>query len=429
MPKWNTVSVSGYHIREAGSTAAQELAFTLANGFAYVEAAIAAGLEVDEFAASPVVLLQQPSRLLRRDRQVPRGPAHLGSLDERALRRESDERSLRLQFHTQTAGVSLTAQQPEINIARVALQALAAVLGGTQSLHTDAYDEALALPTEKAARIALRTQQIVAHETGVANVADPLGGAPFVEWMTDEMERQAEAIFAHLLDIGDGSMLEGVYAGIENGYFVGEIADAAYRFEREVNARPPHRRRRQRFHRGRRQRRAKLCYDRSRDRGATTQAPGRRQAATRRRTRLHAALRRASKPTPPTPTTNLMPAIIDAVNAFATEGEIVAALEERLRHLRRKGDRLMADERITSLAKLGLDGHDRGIKVVARMLRDAGFEVIYLGLRQTIRVDRRRRRARRRRRHRPVDAQRRATHAWPAKMVEALAKAAGSTSR
>lgn len=138
-------------------------------------------------------------------------------------------------FHTQTAGVSLTAQQPEINIARVAIQALAGALGGTQSLHTDSFDEALALPTEKAARIALRTQQIVAHETGVANVADPLGGSDYVEWMTDEMERQAEEIFAHLDDLGQGSILEGVYAGIENGYFVGEIADSAYRFEREVN--------------------------------------------------------------------------------------------------------------------------------------------------------------------------------------------------
>ena len=138
-------------------------------------------------------------------------------------------------FHTQTAGVSLTAQQAEINIARVAIQALAGAFGGTQSLHTDSYDEALALPTEKAARIALRTQQIVAHETGAADVIDPLGGSHYVEWMTDEMERQAEAIFDHLLDIGDGSILEGVYAGIDNGYFVGEIADSAYRFEREVN--------------------------------------------------------------------------------------------------------------------------------------------------------------------------------------------------
>ena len=145
------------------------------------------------------------------------------------------ERSMLCRFHTQTAGVSLTAQQPEINIARVAIQALAGVLGGTQSLHTDSFDEAMALPTEKAARIALRTQQIVAHETGAADVIDPLGGSDYVEWMTDEMERQAEAIFAHLDELGDGSILEGVYAGIDNGYFVSEIANSAYRFEREVN--------------------------------------------------------------------------------------------------------------------------------------------------------------------------------------------------
>ena len=145
------------------------------------------------------------------------------------------ERSLLCRFHTQTAGVSLTAQQPEINIARVAIQALAGALGGTQSLHTDSFDEAMALPTEDAARIALRTQQIVAHETGAADVIDPLGGSDFVEWMTDEMERQAEEIFAHLDELGNGSILEGVYAGIDNGYFVSEIADSAYRFEREVN--------------------------------------------------------------------------------------------------------------------------------------------------------------------------------------------------
>src|SRR5262249_11331675 len=147
-----------------------------------------------------------------------------------------DERSLMCRFHTQTAGVSLTAQQPEINIARVALQALAAVVGGSQSVHTDSFDEALALPTEKAARIALRTQQVIAHETGAALVADPLGGSDYVEWMTDEMERRAEEVFAKLDELGHGSMLEGVYEGIESGWFVGEIADAAYRFEKAVNA-------------------------------------------------------------------------------------------------------------------------------------------------------------------------------------------------
>ncbi len=234
MPKWNPISISGYHIREAGSTAAEELAFTLGNGFAYVEAALAAGLDVDDFAPRLSFFFN----------------SHIDFFEEigklRAARRiwarwmkerygAKSERSLKLRFHTQTAGVSLTAQQPEINIARVAIQAVAAAMGGTQSLHTDAYDEALALPTEKAARIALRTQQIVAHETGVANVSDPLGGAPFVEWMTDEMERQAEDIFAKVDEMGGGSMLEGTFQGIEEGWFQGRIADSAYAFERKVN--------------------------------------------------------------------------------------------------------------------------------------------------------------------------------------------------
>ncbi len=235
MPRWHPISISGYHIREAGSTAAQELAFTLANGFAYVEAAIAAGEDVNAFGRrlsfffnSHLDFFEEIGKLRAARRIWARWMKdHYGATNEKAWM---------CRFHTQTAGVSLTAQQPENNIARVAIQALAAVLGGTQSLHTDSYDEAMALPSEKAVRIALRTQQIVAHETGVTNVADPLGGAPFVEWMTDEMERQAEAVFAHLLELGDGSILEGVFQGIENGYFVGEIADAAYRYEREVNS-------------------------------------------------------------------------------------------------------------------------------------------------------------------------------------------------
>jgi methylmalonyl-CoA mutase, N-terminal domain len=235
MPRWHPISISGYHIREAGSTAAHELAFTLANGFAYVEAAVAAGLDVDEFAPRLSFFFNSYWDFFE----------EIGKL--RAARRiwarwmkerygAKSERSLQCRFHTQTAGVSLTAQQPEVNIARVAIQALAAALGGTQSLHTDSFDEALALPTEKAARIALRTQQVVAFESGVAHVADPLGGSHFVEWMTDEMERQAEEVFAHLDRLGDGSILEGVYAGIEQGYFQGEIADAAYRAEREIAA-------------------------------------------------------------------------------------------------------------------------------------------------------------------------------------------------
>jgi len=233
LPRWHPVSVSGYHIREAGSTAAQELAFTLANGFAYVEAAVAAGLAVDAFAPRLSFFFN----------------AHIDFFEEiakyRAARRiwarhlrehygACDGRSTQLRFHTQTAGVSLTAQQPEVNLVRVAVEALAGVLGGTQSLHTDAFDEALALPTEHAARLALRTQQVIAEESGAVHVADPLGGSWFVEELTDEMERQAEAIFDHLRDAGSGSILEGVLACIDDGWFVAEIADAAYAFQTKI---------------------------------------------------------------------------------------------------------------------------------------------------------------------------------------------------
>ncbi len=235
MPRWNPVSISGYHIREAGSTAAQELAFTLANGFAYVEAALAAGLDVDDFAPRLSFFFNSHSDFFEEVGKF-RAARRIWARWMRDRYGATDERSLKLRFHTQTAGVSLTAQQPEVNIARVALQALAGVLGGTQSLHTASYDEALALPSEDAARIALRTQQVIAHETGVANVVDPLGGSAYVEWMTDEMERQATEVFDHLEQLGNGSLLEGVYAGIEDGWFVGEIADASYRHEREVNA-------------------------------------------------------------------------------------------------------------------------------------------------------------------------------------------------
>ena len=234
MPKWHPVSISGYHIREAGSTAAQELAFTLANGFAYVEAALAEGQDVNQFGRRLSFFFNAHSDFFEEIGKF-RAARRIWARWMKERYGATDERAMMCRFHTQTAGVSLTAQQPENNIARVAIQALSAALGGTQSLHTDSFDEALALPTEKAARIALRTQQVVAHETGVTNVADPLGGAPYVEWMTDEMERQAETVFAHLGELGNGSILEGVYAGIDNGYFVGEIADAAYRFEREIN--------------------------------------------------------------------------------------------------------------------------------------------------------------------------------------------------
>ena len=327
MPRWHPVSISGYHIREAGSTAAQELAFTLANGFAYVEAAHAAGLDVDDFAARLSFFFNSHSDFFEEIGKY-RAARRIWATWMKQRYSAASERSLMCRFHTQTAGVSLTAQQPEINIARVALQALAAALGGTQSLHTDAYDEALALPSEKAARIALRTQQIVAHEIGVANVADPLGGSPYVEWMTDEMERQATEIFDHLLDLGDGSMLEGVYQAIDNGWFVGQIADSAYRFEREVNN-------------GSRiivGVNAFTDVDDTDQDGAnllrieqdTEDLQLKRLAAVKRSrddVAVHQtlqAVRRAAQDAE----TNLMLPVMDAVNAYATEGEICNALAD-----------------------------------------------------------------------------------------------------
>ncbi len=235
MPKWHSISISGYHIREAGSTAAEELAFTLANGFAYVELAKQAGLDVDAFAPRLSFFFN----------------AHIDFFEEiakyRAARRiwarwmklhygSMNEKSQQLKFHTQTAGVSLTAQQPEVNIVRTAIEALAGVLGGTQSLHTNSMDEALALPSQRAARIALRTQQVIAHETNVAHVADPLGGSWYVEELTDEMERRAEQIFAEIMEMGSGSMLDGCINGIEENWFQGKIADSAYDLERTFNS-------------------------------------------------------------------------------------------------------------------------------------------------------------------------------------------------
>ncbi|HZU20634.1 MAG TPA: methylmalonyl-CoA mutase family protein [Gaiellaceae bacterium] len=229
MPVWHPISISGYHIREAGSTAAQELAFTLADGFTYVEWAIERGLDVDDFAPRLSFFFN----------------AHLDFFEEiakyRAARRiwartmrdrygAKNPRSWLMRFHTQTAGVSLTAQQPEVNIVRTALEALAAVLGGTQSLHTNSFDEALALPTEDAVRIALRTQQVIAHETGVVNAIDPLGGSYHVEALTNELERQAYDYFDQIERLG------GVVAAINENFFQKEIADASFRYQAEVEA-------------------------------------------------------------------------------------------------------------------------------------------------------------------------------------------------
>jgi methylmalonyl-CoA mutase N-terminal domain/subunit len=323
MPQFHPVSISGYHIREAGSTAAQELAFTLANGFAYVEAALAAGQKVDEFVPGLSFFFN----------------AHIDFFEEiakyRAARRiwarwmrerygARLDRSTQLRFHTQTAGVSLTAQQPEVNIVRTAIEALAGVLGGTQSLHTNSMDEVLALPTERAARIALRTQQVLAHETGVANVADPLGGSWFVEELTDELERQAESVFAYLDELGAGSILEGVYCGIDQGYFQDAIAEAAYAFERKVSA-------------GRRVVVGVNAYGEGNEEdppptlriGAEVEELQLKRLFDVRQSRSADAVEvalAAVREDARDPTRNLMDAVGEAVRAYATVGEIMGAL-------------------------------------------------------------------------------------------------------
>jgi len=323
MPRWHPISISGYHIREAGSTAAQELAFTLANGFAYVELALRAGLPVDAFAPRLSFFFN----------------AHIDFFEEiakyRAARRiwarwmrdhygARAERSLQLRFHCQTAGVSLTAQQPEVNIVRTAIEALAGVLGGTQSLHTNSMDETLALPSDKAARIALRTQQVLAYESRVPNVADPLGGSYFVEALTDEMEREADALFERIEAMGDGSMLDGAVKGVEEGWYQGAIADSAYELERKLNS-------------GRHVIVGVNAFLDGNDEppppilriGPEVEEEQRRRLEKVRQERDPAAVERALahlRDDAADVETNLMPALIDAARAYATQGEIVDAL-------------------------------------------------------------------------------------------------------
>src|SRR5881397_1922890 len=229
MPRWNTISISGYHIREAGSTAAQELAFTLADGFEYVEACLERGLDIDAFAPrlsffwnSHLDFFEEIAKL--------RAARRIWARELRDRFGAKSARSLLMRFHSQTAGVSLTAQQPEVNIVRTAIEALAAVLGGTQSLHTNSFDEALALPTEDAVRIALRTQQVIAHETGVAATVDPLGGSYFVEELTNRLEAEAYEYFDRIRKLG------GVVPAIKENFFQREIAEASFRYQSEVEA-------------------------------------------------------------------------------------------------------------------------------------------------------------------------------------------------
>jgi methylmalonyl-CoA mutase N-terminal domain/subunit len=319
MPKWNTISVSGYHIREAGSTAAQELAFTLANGFAYVEAAMAAGMDVDSFAPRLSFFFNSHIDFFEEICKF-RAARRIYARHMRERYHARDPRSLTLRFHTQTAGCSATAQQPENNIVRVAYEAMAAVLGGTQSLHTNSMDEVMALPTEKSVEIALRTQQVLAYETNVTNVVDPLGGSYFIESLTDELERQAEAYFAQIEAYG------GVVEAIEAGFFQQEIADASYRYQRSletkdrvivgVNA----------FERAESDEDLQLLkIGLEVERG---QADAVRAVRANRDGSAVAAALAELKRACADETHNVMPPLIDAVKALATEGEIVEAMVE-----------------------------------------------------------------------------------------------------
>jgi methylmalonyl-CoA mutase N-terminal domain/subunit len=318
MPRWHPISISGYHIREAGSTAAQELAFTLANGFTYVEWAIERGLDVDEFAPRLSFFFN----------------AHLDFFEEiakyRAARRiwarelrdrfgARDERSLRLRFHTQTAGVSLTAQQPEVNIIRTALEALAAVLGGTQSLHTNSFDEALALPTENAVRLALRTQKVIAHETGVVNTIDPLGGSYYLEELTNRLEAEAYDYFDRIEKLG------GVVAAIEENFFQREIAEASFRYQAEVEAKQRVVVGVNRYQLDDEPELEILRIDPALEGKQIERVQGlrgRRDGAT-----VEAALAKL-KEGAARENTNLMPLLVDAARAYATLGEMCDALRE-----------------------------------------------------------------------------------------------------
>jgi methylmalonyl-CoA mutase N-terminal domain/subunit len=317
LPLWNTISISGYHIREAGATAVQELAFTLADGLTYVQAALARGLPIDDFAPRLSFFFNAHNDFFEEIAKY-RAARRIWAQQMREHFGAKDPRSWWLRFHTQTAGCSLTAQQPEINVVRVTIQALAAVLGGTQSLHTNSLDEALALPSAQAALTALRTQQIIAHESGVTNTVDPLGGSYFVEALTNRLEQEAREYIARIEKLG------GVIPAIERGFLQREVADAASRYQREIEQhqrtivgvndyvldepiRVPLLKMDPQGYQRQCERLARLRRERDNERVATTLAAVRQAAQGR---------------------GNLMPYFLDAVNAYATLGEICGVLRQ-----------------------------------------------------------------------------------------------------
>ena len=318
MPRWHPISISGYHIREAGSTAQQELAFTLKDGFTYVERALERGLDIDEFAPRLSFFFNAHIDFFEEIAKY-RAARRIWAREMKETYGASDPRSMMMRFHTQTAGVSLTAQQPLVNIVRTTLEALAGVLGGTQSLHTNSFDEALALPTENAVRLALRTQQVIAHESGVPNTVDPLGGSYFVETLTDEMERAAYEYFARIDELG------GMVEAIKQSFPQREIADASFRYQEEIDDR-------RRIVVGVNEYRSEdedeipiLRIDPALERkqvGRLGATRARRDAAAVERTLSELKQAAAS------PDRNLMPCLIEAARARATEGEMIAALQE-----------------------------------------------------------------------------------------------------
>jgi methylmalonyl-CoA mutase, N-terminal domain len=317
MPRWHPISISGYHIREAGSTAQQELAFTLKDGFTYVERALERGLDVDEFAPRLSFFFNAHIDFFEEIAKY-RAARRIWAREMKETYGATDPRAMTMRFHTQTAGVSLTAQQPLVNVIRTTIEALAGVLGGTQSLHTNSYDEALALPTEEAVRLALRTQQVIAHETGVPNTVDPLGGSYFVETLTDEMERAAYEYFARIDELG------GMVEAIKQSFPQREIADASFRYQEEVRTA-------KRIVVGVNEYRTPddeelpiLRIDPALERKQNQRLSGtrgRRDAAAAEA--ALAELRRAASSDE-----NLMPYFLEAARARASEGEIVAALQE-----------------------------------------------------------------------------------------------------
>ncbi len=378
MPRWHPVSISGYHIREAGSTAAQELAFTLKDGLTYVEQAIERGLDVDDFAPRLSFFFNAQIDFFEEIAKY-RAARRIWARELRDTFGARNPKSWLMRFHTQTAGVSLTAQQPLNNITRTAIEALAGVLGGTQSLHTNSYDEALALPTEEAVQIALRTQQVIAHETGVTNTIDPLGGSYFVEALTDRLEELAYDYFRRIDQLG------GMVEAVKQNFPQREIADASYELQTEIDAGERVVVGVNRFQSSRRGRDPDAAHRPGARAQAARPPAGRARAARRRRRRGHAspscaAARRARMrtscrrccaapaPTPARARSSPRCRTCGARTARRRSTEMRAASARRLRVV---------------VAKPGLDGHDRGAKIIARALRDAGMEVIYTGLHQT----------------------------------------------